>query len=81
MMKEQLHPLLRNVSQPSRKDGKPTREWLSIEDSPTREWLSIEDSASPTAAVESIMLTAVIEAHEGQRVYTIQMPEQEEGEE
>ena len=32
---------------------------------PTREWLSREDSASPTAALESIMLTAVIEAHEG----------------
>ena len=32
---------------------------------PTREWLSREHSASPTAALESIMLTAVIEAHEG----------------
>ena len=31
---------------------------------PTREWLSREDSASPTASLESIMLTAVIEAHE-----------------
>ena len=28
---------------------------------PTREWLSREDSASPTAALESIMLTAVID--------------------
>ena len=32
---------------------------------PTREWLSREGLASPTAALESIMLTAVIEAHEG----------------
>ena len=32
---------------------------------PTREWLSREDSASATAALGSIMLTAVIEAHEG----------------
>ena len=32
---------------------------------PTREWLSREDSASPTAVLESIMPTAVIEAHEG----------------
>ncbi len=32
---------------------------------PTRKWLTREDSASPTAALESIMLTAVIDAHEG----------------
>ena len=31
---------------------------------PTRGWLSREDSASPTA-LESIMLTVGIEAHEG----------------
>ena len=33
---------------------------------PTREWLSREDSASPTAALESKMLTAVIEAMKGE---------------
>ena len=47
------------------------------------------DSASPTAALESIMLTAVIEAHEGRDVMTVdipmefiqtEMPEREEGE-
>jgi hypothetical protein len=27
---------------------------------PTREWLSREDSASPTAALKSMMLTAVL---------------------
>ena len=57
---------------------------------PTREWLSREDSASPTAALESKMLTAVIEAHEGRDVMTVdipntfiqtEMPEREEGEE
>ena len=57
---------------------------------PTRERLSREDSASPTAALESIMLTAVIEAHEGRDVMTVdipnafiqtEMPEREEGEE
>jgi hypothetical protein len=37
---------------------------------PTREWLSREDSASPTAALESIMLTAVIDAHEERDVMT-----------
>jgi hypothetical protein len=31
---------------------------------PTREWLSREDASSPTAALESIMLTAVIDATE-----------------
>ena len=35
---------------------------------PTREWLTREHSASPTAALESIMLTAVIDAHEGQDI-------------
>ena len=32
---------------------------------PTREWLTREDSASPMAALESIMLTAVIDTHKG----------------
>ena len=41
---------------------------------PTREWLSREDSASPTAALESIMLTAVIDAHEGRDVMTCDIP-------
>jgi hypothetical protein len=41
---------------------------------PTREWLSREDSESPTAALESIMLTAVIDAHEGRDVMTCDIP-------
>jgi hypothetical protein len=41
---------------------------------PTREWLSREDSASPTAALESIMLTAVIDAHEERNVMTCGIP-------
>ena len=40
----------------------------------TREWLSREDSASPTAVLESIMLTAVIAAHEGRDVVTVDIP-------
>jgi hypothetical protein len=40
----------------------------------TREWLSREDSASPTAALESIMLTAVIDAHEERDVMTCNIP-------
>jgi hypothetical protein len=41
---------------------------------PTREWLSREDSASPTAALESIMLTAIIDAHEGRDVMSADVP-------
>ena len=40
----------------------------------TREWLTREDSASPTAALESIMLTAVIDAHEGQDIMCADIP-------
>ena len=41
---------------------------------PTREWLTREDSASPTAALESIMLTAVIDAHKGRDVMCVDIP-------
>jgi hypothetical protein len=41
---------------------------------PTREWLSREDAASPTAALESIMITGVIKAKEGREVMTCDIP-------
>ena len=41
---------------------------------PTREWLSREDSVSPTVALESIMLIAVIDAHEGRNVMMCNIP-------
>ncbi len=41
---------------------------------PTREWLSREDSASPAAALESIMLTAVIDATKRRDVMTSDIP-------
>jgi hypothetical protein len=41
---------------------------------PMKEWLSREDSVSPTAALESIMLTAVIDAHEERDVMTCDIP-------
>jgi hypothetical protein len=41
---------------------------------PTREWLSREDSASPTAAFESIMLTSVIDAHEERDIMACDIP-------
>jgi hypothetical protein len=40
----------------------------------TRKWQSREDSASPTAALESIMLTAFIDAHEEHDVMTCNTP-------
>jgi hypothetical protein len=41
---------------------------------PTREWLSREDAASPTVALESIMLTAIIDAKEKRDVMTADVP-------
>ena len=57
---------------------------------PTREWLSKEDAASPTATLEGIMLTAVIDAHERRDMMCAdvpnafiqaEMPDLEEGDE
>ena len=41
---------------------------------PTREWLLREDSASPIAALESIMLTAVIDAYKECNIMTVDIP-------
>ena len=41
---------------------------------PTREWLSREESASPTAATESIILTAFIDTYEQRDVMTADVP-------
>ncbi len=41
---------------------------------PTWEWLSKDDAASPTASLEAIMLTAVIDAKEGRDVMTADIP-------
>jgi hypothetical protein len=41
---------------------------------PTREWLSLKDAASPTAALESIMITGVIEAKEERDIMTCDIP-------
>ena len=63
---------------------------MVFDGSRTREWLSKEDAASPTASLESIFLTSVIEAQEGRDVMTADvpnafiqasMPEVKEGEE
>ena len=57
---------------------------------PTREWLSKEDAASPTVTLESIMITAVIDAKEKRDVMTAdvlnasiqaKMPEGQKGDE
>ena len=41
---------------------------------PTREWLSKEDTSSPTATLESIFLTTTIDANEGRDVMTMDIP-------
>jgi hypothetical protein len=41
---------------------------------PTQEWLSQEDTASPTAALESIMITGVIETKEERDIMTCDVP-------
>ena len=41
---------------------------------PTREWLNQEDLASPTVSLESIFLTAVIDAKEGRDILTADIP-------
>jgi hypothetical protein len=57
---------------------------------PTRQWLGKEEPAAPTASLESIMLTAIIDAKEGRDVMSADipnafiqahMPETKEGEE
>ena len=41
---------------------------------PTREWVNREDAASPTAALESIILTGVVEAHEKRDIMCVDIP-------
>ena len=39
-----------------------------------RLWMNKEDTASPTVALESISITAAIEAYEGREVATVDIP-------
>ena len=41
---------------------------------PTRDWLMHEDTSSPTALLESVMLTAAVDAHENRDVMTADVP-------
>ena len=41
---------------------------------PTREWLTREDSVSPTVALESTMIATIIDAHEGCDIMTTDVP-------
>ena len=59
---------------PNREENKSVKGQMVYNGKPTREWLTREDSASPTAALESIMLTAVIDAHEGRDVMCADIP-------
>ena len=42
--------------------------------SQTRDWVSREETASPTASLEAITTTCVIDAHEGRDVMTCDIP-------
>ena len=41
---------------------------------PTREWLSREESASPTASLEGLVITGVIDTHEGRDIMSSDIP-------
>ena len=56
------------------KRDKSIKERLVYNGKPTREWLSREDAASPTASLESIMLTTIIDAKEERDVITSVVP-------
>ena len=43
-------------------------------DKPTREWLSREDSSSPTASTEGVFLTAVVDAKEERDIMSSDIP-------
>ena len=58
----------------SEKRDKSIKGRMVLNGKPTREWLSREDLASPTAALESIMLTAVIDATERCNIMTCDIP-------
>jgi hypothetical protein len=56
-----------------KKDGK-IKGRVVYNGKPTRDWLSKEDASSPTATLESIMITSVVDAHEGRDVMTADVP-------
>ena len=41
---------------------------------PTREWMNKDENASPTASLEGVFLTAIVDAHEGRDVMTTDIP-------
>ena len=71
------------------KRDKSVKARLVFNGKPTRDWISKEDSASPTAANESVMITAAIDAYEHRDIMSAdvpnafvqtEMPERKEGE-
>jgi hypothetical protein len=57
-----------------RKQDRTIKGRMVYDGKPTREWLSREDSVGATAALESIMLTSFIDAHEERNVMTCDIP-------
>ena len=58
----------------SEKKDKTVKGRLVYNGKPTREWLSKEEASSPTVQVESIFMTAVIDAKEDRDVMTADIP-------
>ena len=56
------------------KRDKSTKGRCACNGKPTREWLGREETASPTAHLESICLTAVIDAYEGRDAMSADVP-------
>jgi hypothetical protein len=59
---------------PTEKRDKSMKGRMVYNSKPTREWLSQEDGASPTAALESILITGVIKAKEERDGMTCDIP-------
>ena len=47
---------------------------MCVQWKPTQDWLMCEDTSSPTALLESVMLTAAVDAHENRDVMMADVP-------
>ena len=56
------------------KEGKPAKGRLVYNGKPTREWLSREDTSSPTVSQEGLHLTIAIDAKEGRDIMSADIP-------
>ncbi len=57
------------------KDAKSIKSQMVYNGKPTHKWLLRADTANPTATLESIMLTAIVDAKEGHHIMTCNIPQ------